>query len=151
METPTLCKVPVDGGDSVQLTEYHSEFLAASPIDGQIAYTYVDEQANPKRGRVALVPLEGGAPTKIFDFPSPYGRKINWSVDGEALTFIETRSGVSNIWKLPVDGSRQTQITDFKSDLIFTYDWSRWNKDFAAARGSRSSDVVLIRDMGEQY
>ena len=147
---PTVCKVPANGGDPVRLTDYASTFLAASPIDGQIAYTYVDEQANPKRGRVAIIPPESGLPTKIFDISSPYRRAVSWSVEGGALTFIETRYGVSNIWKQPVDGGPQAQVTDFKTDLIFTFDWSRWNKDFAVASGSRSSDAVLIKDISEQ-
>jgi len=37
-------------------------------------------------------------------------------------------------------------LTDFKSDQIFSFEWSRDGKQLALTRGTESSDVVLIRD-----
>ncbi len=45
---------------------------------------------------------------------------------------------------------QRRQLTDLKSDLIFYYAWSRDGKKLALARGHKLSDVVLIRDSGEQ-
>ena len=140
---PTLWKVPIDGGNAVQLTKYDSNLLAISPKDGQIAYAY-DEPETLKR-RVAIIPLTGGPPTKVFDFPSPFGQIIRWATDGRALTYIGNPLR-ANIFSQPLDGSPPKQITDFKSDRIFIYDWSRDGKNLAVARGSRTSDVVLITD-----
>jgi Tol biopolymer transport system component len=139
----TLWKVPIDGGNPVQLTDYFSGLIAISPKDGQIAYAYDEE--NSKRRRVAVIPLEGGPPTKVFDFAHPFGQAIRWVPDGRALTYIGTPA--SNIWSQPLDGSPPKQITDFKSDRkIFSFDWSRDGKHLAVARGTRTSDVVLIKD-----
>src|SRR5437867_7844673 len=80
-EPPTLWKVPIDGGNPVQLTHYFSQLLAISPRDGQIAYAY-DEQENSKRRRVAVIPFEGGPPAKVFDFAAPFGQAISWALDG---------------------------------------------------------------------
>jgi Tol biopolymer transport system component/DNA-binding winged helix-turn-helix (wHTH) protein len=140
---PTLWKVPIDGGNAVQLTKYDSNLLAISPKDGQIAYAY-DEPETLKR-RVAIIPFTGGSPTKVFDFPSPFGQIIRWATDGRALTYIGNPLR-ANIFSQPLDGSPPKQITDFKSDRIFIYDWSRDGKNLAVARGSRTSDVVLITD-----
>ncbi|MFS8086178.1 MAG: hypothetical protein ACMG6H_11165 [Acidobacteriota bacterium] len=54
---------------------------------------------------------------------------------------------VTNIWSQPIDGGPPKQLTDFKSDLIFRFDWSRDGKWLAVARGNISSDVVLINDL----
>ncbi len=140
---PTLWKVPIDGGNPVKLTDYYSILLALSPKDGQIAYAYDDPETLKRR--VAIIPFEGGPPTKIFDFPSPFGQAIRWAPDGRALTY--TRLPLrSNLWSQPLDGSSPRQITNFKSDRIFTYDWSHDGKNLAVARGGRTSDVVLITD-----
>lgn len=142
---PTLWKVAIDGGNPVQLTDYFSALIAISPKDGQIAYAY-DEQENSKRRRVAVIPFEGGPPTKVFDFAHPFAQAMRWAFDGRALTYIDTPARF-NIWSQPLDGSPPKQITDFKSDrMIFSFDWSRDGKRLAVARGTRTSDVVLIKD-----
>ena len=140
---PTLWKVPIDGGNPVQLTDYYSSLIAISSKNGQIAYAY-DEPETLKR-RVAIIPFEGGPPTKVFDFPYPFGQAVRWASDGRALTYTGLPSR-SNIWRQPLDGSPPKQITDFKSDRIFAFDWSRDGKQLAVARGTRTSDVVLIQD-----
>jgi len=37
-------------------------------------------------------------------------------------------------------------LSNFKSDLIFWFDWSRDGKQLALSRGTVNSDVVLIRE-----
>ena len=66
--------------------------------------------------------------------------------DGQALAYIDTRAGVSNLWRLPLDSSPVKQITDFKTEQIFQFDWSRDGRWLALARGSVTSDVVLVKD-----
>ena len=152
---PTLWKMLIDGGKPVQLTDYYSIGLDISPKDGRIAYLFIDEQARPQRSRIGVIASDGGSTTAVFDFPEFFGtigpgfyqQKIRWTVDGRALTYIDTQGGVSNIWIQPLDGGPRKQLTDFKSDLIFYYDWSPDGKKLALARGSKTSDVVLIRDI----
>ena len=43
-------------------------------------------------------------------------------------------------------GGTPRQLTDFRSDLTFFFDWSRDGKQLALARGTRTNDVVLITD-----
>ena len=142
----TLLKVPITGGEPVQLTDYQSRLLAMSPHDGQILYEYVeeDEQARLRR-RFAVIPFEGGAP-RMLDFILQ-GKNIKWAPEGGALTYIETRAGVSNIWSRPIDGGSPKQLTNFKSHRIFRHDWSPDGKRVALVRGDWTSDVVLIRDL----
>jgi len=71
---------------------------------------------------------------------------LRWTPDGRALTYIDTKGGVSNIWSLPLDGGLPVQLTDFKADQIFWFDFSRDGKQLALSRGTQTSDVILIRD-----
>jgi hypothetical protein len=57
-----------------------------------------------------------------------------------------TINGVSNILLLPLDASAPKQLTDFKTDQIFWFDFSRDGKQLAVSRGIQTSDVILIRD-----
>ena len=144
--TPTLWKAPIAGGEPVQLTNYESGMLAMSPRDAQIVYDYVErnEQDQPRR-RFAVIPFEGGSP-RMLDFIIP-GRQMKWAPAGGALTYVETRAGVSNIWSQPINGGPPRQLTNFKSHRIFRHDWSRDGKRLALARGTRTSDAVLIKDI----
>jgi hypothetical protein len=62
------------------------------------------------------------------------------------LIYLDNKAGVSNLWSQPVDGGAARQLTDFKSDLIFSFDWSRDGKLLACSRGITTTDVVLIND-----
>jgi len=143
-----LWRVSIDGGTPVQLTNYASSEPAVSPDGKQIALRFVDEQATPKRQRFTIIPIEGGMPAKVFDLPQPMGlgQLIRWTLDGRALTYVDTRNGVSNIWAYPLDGSPARQLTNFKTGQIFSYAWSRDGKQLTVARGDITSDVVLIND-----
>lgn len=139
-----LWKVPIDGGNPIRLTDYFSGRPATSPDGKQIAFRFVDEQATPKRQRFALMTVEGGQRTKVFDLPQPLEQVVNWMSDGHALTYTDMRDGISNIWAYPVDGGAPKQLTNFRTDQIFGHAWSRDGKQLALARGSIASDVVLI-------
>jgi len=142
-----LWKVPIAGGNPVQLTDFDSTLLTISPKDGEIAYVYTSmaDQERPVR-KIGLIPLEGGPPTQTFELGVRL-RTVKWAPQGRMLTYVESRGDVSNIWSQPIDGGPPKQLTNFKSDLIFSYDWSRDGKKLALARGSRIRDVVLIRDI----
>jgi serine/threonine protein kinase/Tol biopolymer transport system component len=141
-----LWRVPIDGGNPVQLTDYSSSQPVISPDGKQIACRYLDEQSKPYRYLAGIIPFEGGQPTKRFDIVTR-PLKLRWASDGRALTYILTRDGVSNIWSQPVDGSKPVQLTDFKSDQIYFFDWSRDGHQLSLSRGSATSDVVLISDL----
>ncbi len=81
--------------------------------------------------------------SQIVDFGT---YPIRWTHDGSALTYIVNRGGVSNIWIQPLDGSPARQLTDFKSDRIFSFDWSRDGKWLALSRGPEQRDVVVMSD-----
>jgi serine/threonine protein kinase len=139
-----LYRVPIDGGEPVRLFDKECEFPAVSPDGKLIALPYVDEQANARR--VGVISSETGQLLKSFDLGS-YWNIVHWTPDGRGVAYIKTESDVSNIWAQPLEGGKPAPLTDFKSDRIFNFAWSNDGKQLAIARGSETSDVVLIRDI----
>jgi Tol biopolymer transport system component len=140
---PTLWKVPVDGGNAVQLTDANLSVPVVSPDGKMIACRYLDESNAQK---IAVISSQGGSPLKAFNIPIHPWQRIRWTKDGNALTYVDVRAGIANIWSQPLDGSPARQVTDFRADQIFSYDWSRDGKQLACERGVETNDVVLITD-----
>jgi TolB protein len=140
-----LWKVPIDGGESVQLTDQATQFPAISPDGKLIASRYQERGAPPK---IAIIPFEGGPPVNLFDFPDPGPPTlVRWTPDGRAIAYIRTVSGISNIWVQPIDGSPPKQLTDFKEQRLLNFAWSRDGKQLALSRGVTNRDVVLISNL----
>src|SRR5262249_53514728 len=132
-------------GRPEQLTQFPSVFPHVSPDGNQVAY--VMDDAN--RTGFGIVPASGGQPAKQFEIPhsSPGGAAaIRWSPSSDAIDFVDTREGVSNVWRQAVAGGAPQQITDFSSGLIFNFVWLPNGRDMAVARGSTSSDVVRMQN-----
>jgi TolB protein len=141
-------RVSIDGGEPVRLTDKWTANPTVSPDGSLIACFYREDQPNAP-AKVAIIPFAGGDPVKVLDLPrpgfsGPFG--LRWTPDGRALTFVGTTGGVSNIWSLPVDGGAPKQLTDFKTDQIFWFDFSRDGRQLTLSRGTQTSDVILIKD-----
>lgn len=142
----SLNKISIDGGEVTQLTHEWSMHPSVSPDGKYIAFIRMDD--GHKRLLVALMPFAGGEIIKMFpQMPVPEHHLLRWSPDGRALHYIHTVDGVANIWSQPIDGSSPVQVTDFKSDSIFRFAWSRDGRNLALDRGVTISDVVLINDV----
>ena len=138
-----LWKVPIDGGNPVQITNKYYIYAPVISPDGKlIACNYWDGQLSSPR-RVAVIPFDGGEPIKTFDIPN---NNVRWTPDGRALTYIDNRDGFSNIWLQPYAGGPPRQLTDFKSDRIFQYAWSRDGKQLILSRGVAMTDVVMLSE-----
>ncbi|MFN2453130.1 MAG: protein kinase [Pyrinomonadaceae bacterium] len=138
-----LWKVSIDGGNAVQLTDYLSGLPRVSPDGKFIACEYREDINLPWRH--AIIPFEGGKPVRVFDLPVG-AENLRWSKDSRSLTYSDTRGGASNIWSFPLDGSSPKQLTNFKTEQIYNFDWSPDGKQLVLARGTTTSDVVLIKD-----
>jgi Tol biopolymer transport system component/DNA-binding winged helix-turn-helix (wHTH) protein len=71
---------------------------------------------------------------------------VRWSPDGKNLAYIDQKDKVSNIFFQPVNGEKSFQITDFKSEEIFYFDWSRDGKSIAYSHGTSINNVISIND-----
>ncbi len=144
---PTLWRVSIEGGAPSLMSEMSLSSPAMSPDGKLIAAVYWDDQPNAP-AKIAVIPFEGGEPPKIFDSPGPSWANIRWMPDGNALAYVVTSGGVSNIWIQPLAGGAPRRSTDFKTDQIFWFNWSGDGKQLICARGVENSDVVLISIFG---
>jgi Tol biopolymer transport system component/DNA-binding winged helix-turn-helix (wHTH) protein len=142
-----LWKIPIDGGDAIQLNDAISAHPSISPDGRFIACFYLDDQTNTQTSQmsIAVLPFEGGPPSKIFKVSTAYRfAGIRWSADGRALTYVDGLDGHSNIWSQPLDGAPPKRLTDFKGDRAISFDWSPDGKRLVVLRGAAVSNVVSI-------
>jgi Tol biopolymer transport system component/DNA-binding winged helix-turn-helix (wHTH) protein len=143
-----LWKISIDGGAPVRLTDKYSYMPALSPDGKLIAYSYWDEATSPQQWGREIISLETGQRIKAFEVPRSAARSsgdvlLRWTADGQSLTYIDFRDGGTNLWGQPLNGAPATQLTNFKDDRIFWFDWAS-NGDLVCSRGIHTSDVVLI-------
>jgi Tol biopolymer transport system component len=139
-----VSRIPIDGGAPVRIWDRYGQ-SQISP-DGKSILVKEFEAVEPK---VRIIPASGGDLIRTFDLNSDFGgsRQLEWAEAGAALLYARTSGGVSNIWRRPVDGGEPKQVTNFTSDEITWFAVSRDGKRLALARGTTTSDVVMIRDV----
>lgn len=138
-----IWKIPIDGGEPVQITNKLVSQSTISPDGKLVACRYREQDLSPFQ--LGLIDFATGRTVKTMDLP-PTERNLDWTSDGRAVVYVDSRGGVSNIWSQPIDGGAPRQLTNFKSDLIFAFDLSRDGKQIVLSRGNISNDVVLIAD-----
>ncbi len=91
-----------------------------SPDGTQIAFSLrtTDLEADRGRSDLWIVDLEGEdrAPRRLTTHPASEWN-LRWSGDGESLYFLSTRSGSSQVWRLPLSGGEAVQVTDLDLDV----------------------------------
>jgi eukaryotic-like serine/threonine-protein kinase len=147
-ERTTLMKISIDGGPAELF--HSSEELSlfnpkVSPDGKRIAY--ITYHINNFEKRLQVATLEGNVFGKVErDLEYNLIERIQWTPDNKSLTVLTNRSGTPNLWRIPVDGSPETSITDFKSGRIFNFTWAADGKELLLARGNTNNDLILIRD-----
>ena len=142
-----LRKISIDGGDTVPLSDFEANAPTFSP-DGKMVACIRPSESVVKPATLAVIPSDGGPPLKMFpvvQFAWSY-RAPRWSPGGDALIFSKTESSVGNLWKQNLSDGTLSRVTDFKSDTIFNYVFSRDGKRLIIARGKYVGDVVVIKN-----
>jgi len=141
-EQSVLMKIPSEGGSSTRLTDYSADSPAVSPDGKWIACSYTP---NPDRAAMlAIVPISGGPPVKVFPLPETATLRLAWSPDGSSVAFINSVHGADNIWRQSLDGGQPVAVTHFTSGKIFNFQWSRDGR-VALSRGTETVDAVLLK------
>ena len=145
--TPTVWKMPVNGGAASQVTTALSMRPVVSP-DGKLIAVWQKEDKPNAPWKIAIVPFEGGAATKLLDVPqSPATANsvIHWTEDGTGVLFIDFRNGVTNLMLKPLDSSPTKQLTKFTKEQFYSFDFSADGR-VLLSRGFWTNDVVLISE-----
>lgn len=143
-------KVPIDGGEAIQLTDTPCRRPAISPDGRLLACYYVEWRLSTQieSRSIAVINLDGEAAIKFYDIPVTVdqGGGIQWTPDGQSISYIDNRDGSSNIWSRPLSGGPAKRVTDFRGDRMFAFDWSRDGSQLVCLRGIFKQDVVMMSD-----
>jgi Tol biopolymer transport system component len=141
-----VMRVPIDGGQPTNVSNRTGDAPAVSPDGKLIGFTSEEGSGANVTALWVVVPFDGGGPLYTLKADPRRDSGIRFSPDGKSLTYAVTEHGVSNIWAQPLSGGPPKPLTDFKSDEIFDFAWSRDGKSLALSRGHQSRDVVLLTD-----
>jgi eukaryotic-like serine/threonine-protein kinase len=166
--TEGLHRIPTTGGNTevVPGTKIEDALVQGTAVseDGQTFAIFEDQvsvETRSTRQRIELLNLEEKPKPSVrfvdldphanyvFNFAGPPGNSsFHFTSDGKALAFPVEEKGVGNLWTQPLDGSKGRRITDFKSGVIYGFQWSADGKKLAVIRHQTESDVILLRDKG---
>jgi Tol biopolymer transport system component len=137
---PHLYKTSIKGGNPVQIVTYKASDPKISP-DGKFIACRTEHPVT-HAWTIAVIRFDGEGQPRFFSTgKSPF----QWSPSGNSLTATVTDSkGVSNLWAIPLDGSRPEQLTHFDSQGIVAFAWSPNGNRIACMRDARESDVVVF-------
>ena len=141
----TLWKVPIDGGEAVQISDRTTWGPMFSPDGKFLSCWYYDESASPPRYRQAIISFADGQLVKMIDLPTTAGR-VAWSADGKDFFYTALRGDIANVWSVPVAGGSPKQLTKFTSEMIDNFDVTRDGKHFIVSRFTGTNDIILIKN-----
>ncbi len=140
-----LWKIPVAGGNPLKVCDEYVYSLDVSP-DGRFLLVRSFDNARNK-WVYEILSAGTGHPSKSFDLPiTATVMQVRWMPDGNAIAFLDTRNGVSNIWVMPLNTMKSYELTHFASGLIVNFAWSKDGKNLAVVRGELTDNLVLLND-----
>jgi Tol biopolymer transport system component len=118
--------------------------------DGKTVVTlsFIPSETPGAAERLAFVfsPMGKGKPRYLFENVPSNVTWADWSPDGQAIDYAVPRRNAANIWRQPIAGGPYQQITKFNTPVLSGFRWSPDGKNLYVIRGTRSSDIVLLRD-----
>ena len=141
-----LWKVPVEGGEPIEVAAY----VAIRPAMSPDQRTIVCIGRDGSKREILILPASGGQPLKRIEVRGGnlWISRIKWTADGNALIYMTERDGTLNIMKQSLDGKPPEELAKFDQDDLFDFDYST-DGQFAVTRGVWKWDVVLINDLNQ--
>ena len=143
-ENHFLKRVPIDGGAPETIIKSPSEPYDLSP-DGKTVATFEARESSHTPMLVTYSVEDGKKLSFEFD---PRGLpSLAFMPAGKAILYAVREKGVDNLWVQPLDGSARRQLTQFTSEKIGGYGYSKDGTRLAVGRGHADSDAVLLRNI----
>ena len=122
--------------------------VVAQELNDNAGFQIVIENRPGAASNIAVISIDGGSSVKLFDVaPTVNASSVVWTMDGRSLVYSDTRNGVSNLWSQSLAGGPPVQLTDFRTDRIYSLDFSRDGRQLALTRGNKISNVVLFSNL----
>jgi eukaryotic-like serine/threonine-protein kinase len=141
-------RMGIDGSNPTSLALHNqtSPVVFLSKDNKLVLYRVGHPDAPQLRDQLLAVPVGGGPPVFSFEVPLGSAQIVpHWSPDDHAVDMVLVRGGAANIWRQPVPSGAMKQITNFPGGLIRAFNWSPDGKTLFLARGSVSSDIILLK------
>lgn len=151
---PLLYKVPIDGGEPIQITNLMTSSPQISADGKYIACIFPEINSDGKPSfsrRLTILSAYDGNVIKQFELakPNEENLSISWTPDGKSITYLLRQSENSDIWQQPIDGSKPTKITNSQSNQIFRYAWFKTEEKMVLEKGITIKEISLIRDLAK--
>jgi serine/threonine protein kinase len=143
-----IWKVSTESKEAAALSNIPANWIAVSPDGSMVAGITRDD-----KGKFSLVIFSStdGREIKTFDLLKGFGSPrltplFRWRPDGKAIGYISTENGVSNIVLQSLSGGPPNKFTNFSTDNIFAFDWSKDGRKIAISRGRVENNLILFKD-----
>lgn len=149
-----LMKISIEGGNAELLlpdSKTSNVNPSISPDGKKLAYLsfIYNDKTSEFQSNINVVDLDGD---KLVGEPKKIGFNLDhdfqWSADSKSLTYVK-REGNDNLWNMSINDKQETQITEFNTDNLLTFSWSKKGNKIFVVRGIINSDLVLIKDNSE--
>jgi serine/threonine protein kinase/Tol biopolymer transport system component len=137
--TPRTFKVPIEGGEAVQVSEHNFRPLDVSPDGSQLLGIAWDAKA--QRSVLGIMPAAADAPPRLLaGLPTFTG---GFSVDGKSIIFPVVGRGTVQIDRADL-ASGKVEVVGSVPDFAFNGSLSADGKRIVLSRGGVVSDVLLL-------
>lgn len=145
--TAVLWKVPIDGGNTVKVTEKFADTPKVSP-DGKNIACFFPSVENPGQIKLTILSAENGAVVRQFDLPKNQGRPLfEWKNDSQNLYIVLENESKTSLWQQPINDNQPTQIKDWQKGKIFRFAVSKDNKQVFFEEGTEANSVLLLQNI----
>ncbi len=142
----TVWKARLNGDEPTEILTEPRGMARFSPDGKMILHGYLRPEGDRYVTAAGIIPALGGDLLHSYDAPEGVG-DTRWASTSDAIAYVQTQDGVSNIWRQPLGGGPPEQVTNFESGRIFSFDWSPDGKQIAYSRGEAIGDAVLLSDL----
>ncbi|MBX7171178.1 MAG: serine/threonine-protein kinase [Pyrinomonadaceae bacterium] len=139
-QNTSIQKISIDGGEPTQITSRNIGMVQISPDGKFISVKYLTDQKLTKY-RLAILPITGGEPVKIFD------RSLeSWVWVGDSIIYPDYQGENVNLFSRSIKTDQITQLTDFVNDKIQGIVFSKDGKKVILIRGSVTNEAIIIKN-----
>lgn len=135
-----------DGTAPILLTESSAGRPVLSPDGKFIAAAVGTSGSSGPPAELKLIPIDGGEQKSLLTAADAAPSVYRWSADGKSLIYLESRDMINTLWVQPLAGGPRRKIADRTDERIYNFDISRFGHGMVIAKGTESSDVVVLTD-----
>ncbi len=145
---PLLRKIPIEGGDSAQLTSLTTIMPKISPDGKWIVSFYSSAAANTdsfKDVKLTILSAENGKVIKQFDSDRPIKLSpLSWS-DNVTFNYLTNEGEGARLWQQSIDKIKPQIILDSSDEMIFRFAFSPDGRKLVYEKGTALNDIILIK------